>query len=148
MRVACWVTGFINTHRKCNNYCFSTATVIVPDLVSVTLHVHCLCCYVQISSDSSTILQHSLRRHSEVHLCNYVIPWRVSVMKIFHWWKKASYGGKLKSYKVWNSLWSVYIVFYSVLWILWAIIRGAFICTAPSIPVKQNYLLHARSTGR
>ena len=39
--------------------------------------------------------------------------------------------------KFWNLLCSLYIVFYSVLWISWAIIGSAFICTVSSLTVKQ-----------
>ena len=60
----------------------------------------CICYLQEISFSSSTILQHSLRRHSEVHLCIYVIPLGVSVMRNISVGKKASYGGKLQSFGI------------------------------------------------
>jgi len=38
--------GFKNTHRICNNYFFSTATVVARTHSGVTSHVHCLSSYL------------------------------------------------------------------------------------------------------
>jgi len=31
--------------KKCNTYCFSTATMVARTRLIVTLYVHCLCCF-------------------------------------------------------------------------------------------------------
>jgi hypothetical protein len=38
--------GYKHTHRICNTYCFSTATVVAGTRLNVTLYVHCLSCYM------------------------------------------------------------------------------------------------------
>jgi len=37
MRIARWVSQATNTFRLCNTYCFSTATMVAPTRVNVTL---------------------------------------------------------------------------------------------------------------
>jgi len=46
VRFACWITKptHTRTHRICNIYCFSTATMVARTRLNVTLYVHCLCC--------------------------------------------------------------------------------------------------------
>jgi hypothetical protein len=50
--IAWWISKTTCTHARarthmqvCNTYCFSTATVVCKH-ASVTLHIHCLSCYV------------------------------------------------------------------------------------------------------
>jgi hypothetical protein len=42
MRIARCIPKATNTHRICNTYCFSTATVVARTRLNVTLCVHCL----------------------------------------------------------------------------------------------------------
>jgi hypothetical protein len=44
MHIAWFITKATNTHTICNNYCFSTATLVAGTLLSVPLYVHCLSC--------------------------------------------------------------------------------------------------------
>ena len=43
--------GYKNTLRTCNNYCFSTASMVTRTRMNVTLYVHCrsICCQLQIT---------------------------------------------------------------------------------------------------
>jgi hypothetical protein len=38
-----------HTHRICNTYCFSTATIVTRTRLDVTWYAHCLYCYVLFS---------------------------------------------------------------------------------------------------
>jgi hypothetical protein len=38
-----WITKTTDTFKMCNNYCFSTATVITETCLNVTSYVHLLC---------------------------------------------------------------------------------------------------------
>jgi hypothetical protein len=42
IRIACYRTKATDTHRICNTYCFSTATMVTRTRPNVTLYVHCL----------------------------------------------------------------------------------------------------------
>ena len=44
MRFACWISTATNTLKRCNTYCFATATVVTRTRLSVRLYVHCLSC--------------------------------------------------------------------------------------------------------
>ena len=44
IRIACWIPKATNTHRFCNTYCFSIATMVARTHLNVTLYVHCLHC--------------------------------------------------------------------------------------------------------
>ena len=47
MRIACWVLKATDTHSGiCNTYCFSTVTMVAGKRLSITLHAHCLSCWV------------------------------------------------------------------------------------------------------
>jgi len=50
MRIACWIIKTTHTHthtlRIYNTHCFSTATMVARTLLTVTLHVQCLSCYL------------------------------------------------------------------------------------------------------
>jgi len=43
--------GYSHTLRICNNYCFSTATLVAQTRLSVMLYVHCLACLFLQSAD-------------------------------------------------------------------------------------------------
>ena len=49
MRIECWITKDTDTLRKCNTYCFSTATIATQTRLSVMLYVHCLSCEKLVS---------------------------------------------------------------------------------------------------
>jgi hypothetical protein len=53
MRFACWVRLHTHTHRICNNYCFSTATVVWRTRLSITLQVHYVSCSSTMHLDTS-----------------------------------------------------------------------------------------------
>jgi hypothetical protein len=44
MRFACWITKATDTHthKICNAYCFSTATMVTRTRLNITLYVRCL----------------------------------------------------------------------------------------------------------
>jgi len=44
MRIVCWIPKATNTHRLCNIYCFSSATMVERTRLNVTLYVRCLSC--------------------------------------------------------------------------------------------------------
>jgi len=46
MSFACWLPKATNSHSDYVTHCFSTATVVTRTCPNVTLHVHCLSCYV------------------------------------------------------------------------------------------------------
>jgi hypothetical protein len=46
MRFACWIPKATNTLRLPNTHCSSTATMVARTPLNVTLHVHCLSCYL------------------------------------------------------------------------------------------------------
>ena len=55
MRIACWLTKAKDTHSKCGILnCFSTATMVVRNCVSIALYVHCLSC-LKVSSNVQAI---------------------------------------------------------------------------------------------
>jgi hypothetical protein len=47
-RALCMLDNYGDKHtvRICNTYCFCTGTVVTGTLLSVTLYVHCLPCYI------------------------------------------------------------------------------------------------------
>jgi hypothetical protein len=69
LRFACRITKAIiqthththtPTHRSCNTYCISTATVVTLTRLTVKLYVHCLSCLVYINiKRASLIANHS-----------------------------------------------------------------------------------------
>jgi hypothetical protein len=42
LHIACWVPKTTNTLRICNNYCFSTTTMVSRTGLSITLYVQCV----------------------------------------------------------------------------------------------------------
>jgi len=48
MRIACCIPKATNTHRICNTYCFSTATMVARTCLIVKLYLHC--CYICLGS--------------------------------------------------------------------------------------------------
>ena len=51
--------GYRHTHRICNIYCFSTATLVARTWLIVLLSVHCLSCCLYETSDHSLFLSSS-----------------------------------------------------------------------------------------
>jgi hypothetical protein len=47
LSIACWIPKATNTLRLCNTQCFSSSTMIERMLLSVTLSVHCLPCFLK-----------------------------------------------------------------------------------------------------
>jgi hypothetical protein len=45
MCISSWIPKATNTHKLCNNPCFSTATMVARKRLNVMLYVHCLSCY-------------------------------------------------------------------------------------------------------
>ena len=54
MRLACWISKATHTHRICNNYFFSTATIVTRTYLNVTF-VHTLpaLCLLNLSNPSA-----------------------------------------------------------------------------------------------
>jgi hypothetical protein len=73
MRIACWITKAINTHRMCNTYCFSTATMITRTRLSVTLYVHCLSCFENV-----------IRIYKPRPLLSYLFRWNTNLVAILN----------------------------------------------------------------
>jgi hypothetical protein len=44
MRIECWIPKATNTLRLCNTHCSSTATMVTPTRLNLTLYVHCMFC--------------------------------------------------------------------------------------------------------
>ena len=59
--------GYKQTIRICNNYCFSTATVVAWTRLSVTLYVHCLYCYLIAARKEQLYLQNLSDNHHLFH---------------------------------------------------------------------------------
>jgi len=51
--IACYIPKATNTHTHtiCNNYSFSTATMVARTLLNVTLYVHCLLFFKKLRSN-------------------------------------------------------------------------------------------------
>ena len=48
--------GYKDTHKICNTYCFSTATMVTWTLLNCTLLVHCLSCFSHLHKPRNTVL--------------------------------------------------------------------------------------------
>ena len=52
IRVVSWIAKATNTHSEyCNNYCFSTTTMVARTLLTFTLHVLWICCFFRVSRE-------------------------------------------------------------------------------------------------
>jgi len=60
MRISCWIIKATKTLRICNNYCFSTATMVARRRLNVTLYVRWLSCF----ADSFTAAGNGTRINS------------------------------------------------------------------------------------
>jgi hypothetical protein len=54
--------GYKDTHRICNTYCFSTATMATWTHLNFTLLVHCLSCFSQLHKPRNIVLVLLLER--------------------------------------------------------------------------------------
>ena len=61
MRIACWIPKATNT--ICNNYCYSTKTMIARMLLDVTLHVHCLSCSLNLCKKTGMVSSNRRRSY-------------------------------------------------------------------------------------